>query len=70
MLNRTAANDCRLAENALPVPKPPIPGTSPAQARPSHTGHTRQYPFIRCLATFLIASISKFLSKVASPVKK
>ncbi len=30
--------------NADPVPSPPMPGISPAQATPLHTGHTRHAP--------------------------
>ena len=50
ILKRYRPKASRLTEKALPVPTPPMPGTSPAHARPLQTGQTRQYPFNFSLA--------------------
>ena len=58
MLNRQASRAARLAMKEEPVPMPPMPGASPAQTRPLHTGQTRQNPLSSSLAFVRSALIS------------
>ena len=52
----TSSHDKTLLINVSPLPFPPIPGTSPAQARPSQTRHPRQAPCVTLLRRLLQAS--------------
>ncbi|OPY06707.1 MAG: hypothetical protein A4E66_02146 [Syntrophus sp. PtaB.Bin001] len=58
MLKVTLASASTLAVKALPVPNPPMPGTSPAQALPLQTGQTRQNPSISSRAVLYISFIA------------
>ena len=45
-----SASALTLLRNPMPVPTPPMPGTSPAQTTPLHTGHILHAPLNRSLA--------------------
>ena len=55
MLNFSSARAATLSAKAAPLPRPPMPGTSPTQARPLHTGQTRQKPLISLAALLRIS---------------
>jgi hypothetical protein len=64
MLSRTRERAAMLFRNELPLPIPPIPGTSPEQATPSHSEHTRHLPSSRSRARS-ITSASFFAEDAA-----